>query len=271
MPELPEVETTCRGIRPHLENQTITAITIRQTQLRWPISPQFRKQAINAIIQSVSRRAKYLLIKTNQGTIIIHLGMSGSLRLTNSSEAPKKHDHVDIRLGHDLILRFHDPRRFGAVLWTRRDPLAHKLLKQLGPEPLDTDFNAELMRTRAHNRKQAIKTFLMNSQNVVGVGNIYTSEALFLAGIHPKTAAGRLSLQRWQSLICAVQEVLRKSIDQGGTTLRDFINSDGQPGYFAQSLRVYGRENQPCHICQRPIRRIVQTQRATYYCATCQH
>lgn len=270
MPELPEVETTCRGIRPHLQNQTIRAVTIRQPRLRWPISPQLRKQARDAVIETVNRRAKYVLIKTGHGTIIIHLGMSGSLRLTTSEEPPRKHDHIDIELANGRVLRFHDPRRFGAVLWTRQDPLTHQLLRQLGPEPLDPAFNAGDMRALAAHRKQAIKTFLMNSRNVVGVGNIYTNEALFLAGIHPKTAAGRLSLQRWTKLVKAIQEVLRKAIDQGGTTLRDFINSDGQPGYFAQSLQVYGRDSEPCPVCQKPIRRIIQTQRATYYCPHCQ-
>ena len=186
-------------------------------------------------------------------------------------EPIKKHDHVDIKLGNQQILRFHDPRRFGAVLWTRQDPLKHKLLSRLGPEPLHEDFNAATMHQLATDRKQAIKTFLMNSHHVVGVGNIYTSEALFMAGVNPKIAAGKLSLQRWEKLVEAVKVVLARAIDQGGTTLRDFINSDGQPGYFAQSLQVYGRDQQPCHVCQQPIRRIVQTQRATYYCTHCQH
>jgi formamidopyrimidine-DNA glycosylase len=271
MPELPEVETTCRGIRPHLFKQTIRQVIVRNRQLRWPVSNKLVTEARNTTINSVERRAKYLIIYTDSGSIIIHLGMSGSLRITHTDQAAEKHDHIDIILDNDKVLRFRDPRRFGSVFWTRNDPLLHKRLVDLGPEPFSKHFSSDYMHALAQGRKQSIKAFIMNSHIVVGVGNIYACEALFLAGINPNTAAGKLSAQRWQKLVDAIIQVLRQAIEQGGTTLRDFTGSDGQPGYFAQSLNVYGREHEPCLQCQGTIRRITQGQRSTFYCTKCQH
>ncbi len=270
MPELPEVETTRRGIEPYLLEQQISRIDIRNRHLRWPVSSRLQAEACSAHIHAVERRAKYLLIYTDRGCIIIHLGMSGSLRIVANGTDAGKHDHIDITLSNNRVLRFRDPRRFGAFLWTRNDPLAHKRLRALGPEPLHDDFDSSYMQRLARGRKQAIKTFIMDNHIVVGVGNIYACEALFLAGINPKTAAGKLSAARWQKLVTAIKTVLRNAIKQGGTTLRDFTGSDGQPGYFAQSLNVYGREGKACSHCQRPIRRITQGQRATFYCSKCQ-
>ena len=270
MPELPEVETTRRGIEPYLLDQQIRRIDIRNRQLRWPVSPRLQTDARKALIHAVGRRAKYLLINTDHGCIIIHLGMSGSLRIVDTDVPAGKHDHIDIVLSSNKVLRFRDPRRFGAVFWTRDNPLAHKRLIGLGPEPLQDDFNSAYMQDIARGRKQAIKPFIMNSNIVVGVGNIYACEALFQAGINPKTAAGKLSRTRWQKLVAAIKSVLDTAISQGGTTLRDFTGSDGQPGYFAQSLNVYGRQGEPCIQCQRPVRRISQAQRSTFYCSHCQ-
>jgi formamidopyrimidine-DNA glycosylase len=270
MPELPEVETTRRGIEPYLLDQQIRRIDIRNRQLRWPVSPRLQAEACKARIHSVGRRAKYLLINTDRGCIIIHLGMSGSLRMVDTGMAAEKHDHIDIVLSNDKVLRFRDPRRFGAFLWTRANPLLHKRLAGLGPEPLQDNFDSAYMLGIARGRKQAIKPFIMNSQIVVGVGNIYACESLFLAGINPKTAAGRLSPARWLKLVAAIKSVLNDAINQGGTTLRDFSGSDGQPGYFAQSLNVYGREGEACVRCQRPVRKITQAQRSTFYCSHCQ-
>jgi len=270
MPELPEVETTCRGIMPHLLKQRIKQIIVREPRLRWPVSTRLSKEARNTIVQSVTRRAKYLLIHTDQGCIIIHLGMSGSLRIVDSHTAEEKHDHIDLVLDNNKVLRFRDPRRFGAVFWTRKDPLTHKRLLGLGPEPLTDDFNHAYMKTQASGRQQAVKTFIMNSHIVVGVGNIYACEALFMAGIHPATPAGKLSLKRWDKLVNAIKSVLQTAITQGGTTLKDFTQSDGQPGYFAQSLQVYGREGEDCYQCRRPVLKMTQGQRSTFYCGHCQ-
>jgi len=269
MPELPEVETTCRGIRPRLLEQTIEAIVIRQPRLRWPI-PEEIQQAVGMSVETVQRRGKYILIGLSAGTIIIHLGMSGSLRLVGSELAPGKHDHVDIRLNKQLLLRLNDPRRFGAVLWWQ-DPIeAHPLLVNLGPEPLEDDFDEDYLWRLSRGRKQAVKTFIMNGHIVVGVGNIYASEALFRAGILPQRQAGRISRQRYQHLSQTIRQVLQEAIAQGGTTLQDFTNSDGQPGYFAQELLVYGRENQSCVSCTAAIKMKVITQRASFYCSRCQ-
>lgn len=270
MPELPEVETTCRGIEPHLLEQRIDQIKIREPRLRWPVSTRLKHDARHARILSVTRRAKYLLIQTDQGCIIIHLGMSGSLRIVSGDMPPEKHDHLDIALENQQVLRYRDPRRFGAVFWTRADPLHHQRLQGLGPEPLGEAFNPAYMKHLAGKRHVAIKSFIMNSHIVVGVGNIYACEALFMAGIHPATAAGKLSLQRWHKLVDAIKSVLQAAITCGGTTLKDFTQSNGQPGYFSQSLQVYGREGEACLHCRRPVRKITQGQRSTFYCSTCQ-
>ena len=269
MPELPEVETTCRGIRPHLLGQEIIALEVRQPKLRWPI-PLELGNAIGQTIHAVSRRGKYLLIETTAGTILIHLGMSGSLRLVADQQQAAKHDHVDIALGNGQILRLHDPRRFGAVLWWLGPIENHPLLCKLGPEPLEPGFDDEHLWRLSRGRKQAVKAFIMNGHIVVGVGNIYASESLFRAGILPQRQAGRISKQRYQWLSRVIREVLAEAIAQGGTTLQDFTNSDGQPGYFAQELLVYGREGESCVACATAIKMKVIGQRASFYCPKCQ-
>lgn len=268
MPELPEVETTRRGIEPHLRNQHIRQLLVRQRQLRWPI-PAAAKQAEGQRVLAVRRRAKFLLLDLEQGQLLIHLGMSGSLRVLPADTPPGKHDHVDLVLDSGQLLRFNDPRRFGAVLWSKR-PDSHKLLGHLGPEPLGPDFSGEQLWQQSRGRKQAIKTFIMDNKVVVGVGNIYAQEALFRAGIHPSRAAGRISRQRYQALAEAIRTVLGAAIEAGGTTLRDFTRADGQPGYFSQSLSVYGRGGEPCPTCGSEIRASRHGQRSTCYCPNCQ-
>ncbi len=270
MPELPEVETTRLGISPHISGKRVKHVIIRQAKLRWPISPGLKKALPGQKILSVTRRGKYLLLNATRGTVIIHLGMSGSLKLAVSSEAPKKHDHVDIIFNNNLILRLHDPRRFGAVLWTTKQSLKHPLLESLGPEPLDDEFNTDYLFQRSRKRKVAIKSFIMNSKIVVGVGNIYASEALFKSGIWPTKAAGEISKTRYQRLVNAIKEVLNAAIAEGGTTLRDFTNGEGKPGYFQQKLLVYGRAGEPCTVCNKIIKHSQQNQRATYFCSRCQ-
>jgi formamidopyrimidine-DNA glycosylase len=269
MPELPEVETTRRGIAPHIEGQRIHKITIRQPKLRWPIPRGLDKRLSGQIIHSVQRRGKYLLIETGDGSLILHLGMSGSLRIVDRETPARKHDHVDIALDNGKCLRFHDPRRFGALLWSRT-PFEHELISKLGPEPLSNDFSAEHLFTLSRGRKAAVKNFIMDSHVVVGVGNIYASEALFMAGIHPTRAAGRVSRARYEMLADAIKQVLSKAISEGGTTLRDFVREDGQPGYFAQSLNVYGRGGEPCRHCGTTIKKKIIGQRSSYYCPSCQ-
>ena len=270
MPELPEVETTRRGIEPHITGMRIKNVIVRQPKLRWPIPVELKKVLPGQKILSISRRGKYLLINAEHGTIIIHLGMSGSLKLVNSTHSLKKHDHVDIVFKNNQTLRLHDPRRFGAVLWTTKPPLKHPLLCSLGPEPLEAEFGTEYLYQRSRKRRVIIKTFIMDSKVVVGVGNIYASEALFRSGIRPTTAAGKISKIRYQRLVSAIKEVLKAAIAEGGTTLRDFTNGEGKPGYFKQKLLVYGRADGPCTVCNKPIKHSQQNQRATYYCSHCQ-
>ena len=270
MPELPEVETSRKGIEPHILNQRVTDVVIRQKQLRWPIPARLKSELPQQTINQVDRRGKYLLLKTDIGTVIIHLGMSGSLRITSPEIKPEKYDHIDIVFANNKILRLRDPRRFGAVLWTKQNPLQHKLLKQLGPEPLSDDFNAEYLYQQSRQRKVAIKLFIMNSQIVVGVGNIYANEALFMAGINPKRQANRISFERYQKLVSCIKKVLQAAIKQGGTSLRDFTQQDGKPGYFQQTLNIYGKASQPCPICGNVIKQIRQQQRSTFYCSHCQ-
>lgn len=270
MPELPEVETTRRGLEPFLSGQRIAAVHIHDPRLRWPVSPQVATAPCGQLIHSVSRRAKYLLIHLEHGTIIIHLGMSGSLRLASGNESPRTHDHVEFLLENGHVLRLHDPRRFGSVHFTEDDPLHHRLLSSLGVEPLSDAFTAPLLKSKAGSRKVAVKNLIMDAKIVVGVGNIYASESLFLAGIHPSRPAGRIALQRYEGLVAAIRKVLAKAITQGGTTLRDFVNGVGEPGYFAQSLQVYGRAQQPCTICGSPISSRIIAQRNTFFCAKCQ-
>ncbi len=269
MPELPEVETTCRGIRPYVVGCKVSSIVVRQPKLRWPI-PESLHELEGQKVLSVKRRAKYILLESAKGTAILHLGMSGSLRVIDVDLAPEKHDHIDIIFATGKAVRLHDPRRFGAVLWTREDPLQHKLLSHLGPEPLSDDFNAALLYQVSRSRKVAVKQFIMNAKVVVGVGNIYASESLFMAGISPKISAGRISLARYKTLANAIKIVLTRSIEQGGTTLRDFVQAEGKPGYFQQQLNVYGRAGEACTVCGTQIKQISQGQRSSFYCSNCQ-
>lgn len=270
MPELPEVETTRRGIGPAITGKTVTDVIVRHSRLRYGVPPALRRELPGQRVQAVERRGKYLLLRTAVGAVIVHLGMSGSLRLVTPATPPTTHDHVDIVFGRGVCLRLRDPRRFGAVLWTRDDPARHALLAGLGPEPLEEGFSGAYLYERARGRRQAVKLFLMDSRIVVGVGNIYANEALFLAGIRPQTPAGRISRVRFDGLAAAVRQVLAEAIAAGGTTLRDFTQGDGQPGYFQQSLRVYGRNDEPCLRCGKLIRLLRLGQRATYYCPQCQ-
>lgn len=270
MPELPEVETTRRGIEPYLLDQSVTKLTIHQWQLRWAI-PKAIKQIKDQPIKAVDRRGKYILIKTEVGQAIVHLGMSGSLRIcTDNVEPLRKHDHVEMQLSNGALMRLHDPRRFGCLLWQASDEPMHSLLAKLGPEPLESDFDAAHLIQATRKRKVPIKNLIMNSHIVVGVGNIYASEALFMAGIRPARAAGRVTYAECGKLVDAIKIILQKSINQGGTTLRDFVNSDGQPGYFKQSLFVYGREGEDCQQCGSVIKQQVLGQRSTFYCGKCQ-
>jgi formamidopyrimidine-DNA glycosylase len=269
MPELPEVETSRRGIAPWVENQTVESVIVRDRRLRWPVAADIDRKLPGAAIERLSRRAKYLLFETAGGTLLMHLGMSGSVRIIEADEPAMKHDHVDIRFGSGKALRFRDPRRFGSLLWAER-PFEHALLRDLGPEPLSADFDGDYLWRRARGRKLSIKPFIMNAGIVVGVGNIYASEALFGAGIHPKRAAGRIAAARMSTLADAIKSVLERAIEAGGTTLRDFHGGDGEPGYFRQQLDVYERQGQPCRNCATPISAVVLGQRSTYYCKHCQ-
>jgi len=269
MPELPEVETTLRGIAPHLQGRRIAEVVVRNAALRWPV-PESVAQAEGQRVLDSRRRAKYLLVELERGGLLMHLGMSGSLRVCDADDAPRTHDHVDLVLDSGRCIRFNDPRRFGALLWCDRDPEAHVLLRNLGPEPLSDAFSGEHLWRLARGRRGAVKNFIMDGHIVVGVGNIYASEALFMSGIHPARPAGRISLARYRALAAAIRDVLAHAIRRGGTTLRDFVNSEGNPGYFAQELLAYEREGQPCFQCQTPIRRKVIGQRSSYYCPSCQ-
>jgi formamidopyrimidine-DNA glycosylase len=270
MPELPEVETTRRGITPYIEGQTVKRVIIRQPRLRWPV-PENLEQILKGLrIQAVSRRAKYLLLATDAGTLLLHLGMSGSLRIISDGQTAGKHDHIDFIFADEIILRFNDPRRFGAALWTTEPAEQHPLLKDLGPEPLLEDFSGDLLYDLSRNKKTPIKSFIMDSHIVVGVGNIYANEALFMAGIHPARQAGKISLSRYQKLAGCIQVILRQAIEQGGTTLRDFVNEAGKPGYFQQQLNVYGRVGLPCTRCQQILKEIRLANRSTVFCSDCQ-
>lgn len=270
MPELPEVETTCNGIRPHIQHKTITNVIVREAQLRWLIPADFADIISGLTINDVTRRGKYCLLNTATGSIILHLGMSGNLRIVNVNTPVTRHDHVDFIFNDETVLRFNDPRKFGAVLWAQGEVLEHKLLKNLGIEPLESDFDGHYLYQRANKRRKAIKTFIMDGNIVVGVGNIYASESLFIAGILPTRAAGNVTLAEYEKLSAAIQNVLQRAIEQGGTTLKDFVNEQGKAGYFSQSLRVYGRAGQACYQCQKPVEKITLAQRASYFCAGCQ-
>lgn len=268
MPELPEVETTCRGIASHLIDQVVVAAPVHERRLRWPV-PSLRA-LVGQSVKHVERRAKYILIGFGSGTLIVHLGMSGSLRIVASSSPRRPHDHVELKLANGNSLRLHDPRRFGSVLWTAGDPLRHPRLRDLGPEPLSDDFNGDYLLRASRGRRTPIKALLMDGRIVVGVGNIYASEALFLAGIHPRRAAGRVAAPRLARLVESTKAVLSAAITRGGTTLRDFVNESGEPGYFAQELLVYGRAGEPCRTCGRTLKTQLIGQRASAYCPQCQ-
>ncbi|MCL1079600.1 bifunctional DNA-formamidopyrimidine glycosylase/DNA-(apurinic or apyrimidinic site) lyase [Parashewanella spongiae] len=269
MPELPEVEVTRQGIAPHLINQTPVELIIRNRSLRWPI-PDVAQNIIGQKIRAVYRRAKYLLVETQAGTTIIHLGMSGSLRVLPVNTPIEKHDHVDLVLDNKKLLRFNDPRRFGAWLWYELPMENHPLFSKLGPEPLTDSFNVEQFSTALIGKTKAIKLCLMDNHMVVGVGNIYANEALFKAKINPSAAAGQVDHARLGELVSAVKDILAKAITQGGTTLKDFTNAEGKPGYFAQKLHVYGRGNQTCDVCGHLLSEIKLGQRTTVFCGICQ-
>jgi formamidopyrimidine-DNA glycosylase len=270
MPELPEVETTLRGIEPFVLQQKIIDVCIRHYGLRWPIQSDIATVLTGQTVKKAERRGKYLLLSTEKGTLIIHLGMSGSIRILTIETTPKKHDHVDVVFANQARLRFTDPRRFGAFLWTSESIETHPLLKHLGPEPLSDDFTGEYLWKLARKRKVPIKSFIMDSKVVVGVGNIYANEALFEAGIAPKKAAGKIALHHYVALAHAIKKILQAAIQQGGTTLKDFVSSDGSKGYFKVHLQVYGRGGKPCLVCKTALKEIRLGQRSTVYCPRCQ-
>jgi len=270
MPELPEVETTRRGIAAHLTGDRVARVLVREPRLRWPVSRSLARELRGQRIEQIRRRAKYLVLDTAAGAAIVHLGMSGSLRIVTPETPLRAHDHVDFYFESGHVLRFNDPRRFGTLLWTRGDPLRHRLLADLGPEPLDDAFDGAYLHATSRGRHAAIKTFLMDGHIVVGVGNIYANEALHLAGIRPTREAGRVARSSYDALAGSVKQVLNQAIERGGTTLRDFLRVDGEPGYFQLELLAYEREGMPCKRCGTKIRRVVIGQRSSYYCPRCQ-
>ena len=270
MPELPEVETTRQGIMPHVLQQTIDSIIIRAPKLRWPIPKSISKHLPGQTVRSVERRAKYLLLNFDTGTLIMHLGMSGRLRALSEKTPHEKHDHVDIGFTNGSWLRYTDPRRFGSILWTTEPANEHKLLKDLGPEPFDSVFTGKYLLEQATNKKVAVKKFIMDASVVVGVGDIYASEALFAAKIDPRKAAQKITLQQYNELVKHIRRILKAAIAQGGTTLKDFLNSEGKPGYFSQKLKVYGRDGEACFVCSNTIQALNIGQRNTFFCSNCQ-
>lgn len=270
MPELPEVETTRRGLEPHLVGKRITRVIVRDPRLRWPVAPDFADQLTGQRIARLRRRAKYLLIDLDRGTVILHLGMSGSLRVVTGAEPVGKHDHLDVEVGGTHALRLTDPRRFGSVHYVADDLDGHPLLKDLGPEPLSEAFDAEALHAATRGRRASIKETIMNAHIVVGVGNIYASEALFRAGIDPRAHAGKISRRRCDALVAAIKQTLRDALEAGGSSLRDWHHADGSLGYFQQQYFAYGRAGEPCRRCSATIRTLRQGQRATYFCPGCQ-
>ncbi len=270
MPELPEVETTLRGIDPHIRQRSIVELVLRVDKLRYPLDKALCQILPGQLILSVSRRAKYLLIKCSYGTLILHLGMTGVLRILAADATEQKHDHIDLILNDGMMLRFTDPRRFGVFLYTQEQAEEHPLLKKLGPEPLAAEFDGAYLYRLSRNKLLAVKPFIMDQTVVVGVGNIYANEALFRAGIDPRRSAGNISAKRYTALAEMIKEVLAEAIDAGGTTISDFRQSDGKPGYFARELKVYGRSGQDCPVCSTPISGLRLGQRSTYYCPRCQ-
>lgn len=269
MPELPEVEVTRMGIEPHIKHQRVSKVVVRNHRLRWPI-PAAICELNGHTVDRVERRAKYLLLKSAVGTAILHLGMSGKLCIVPRDTPLQKHDHVDIEFANGMTLRFNDPRRFGALLWQPGDDQPHPVLNHLGPEPFDTVFNPDYLYQRSRGKKSSVKQFIMDNKIVVGVGNIYASEALFKAGIDPKRAAGNVAAKRYQVLVPIIIETLHRAIEQGGTTLKDFAQADGKPGYFAQQLLVYGRKGLPCVNCGEALSEIRLGQRSSVFCKHCQ-
>jgi formamidopyrimidine-DNA glycosylase len=270
MPELPEVETTLRGVAPHVVGRRIERMVVYDARLRWPVPRTLPQRLQGRTIDAVERRSKYLLFRLGGDTLIVHLGMTGSLRLYRTPPPRRTHDHVDLVLDGGTLLRYHDPRRFGAVLWHPASAKPHALLADLGPEPFDPAFDADYLHQATRGRRAAIKTTLMDNRVVVGVGNIYASESLFRAGIRPSTPAGRLSKPRIARLVDAVREVLASAIERGGTTLRDYVDSRGEPGRFQFATAVYDREGLPCRACGTTIRAMRLGQRSSYYCPRCQ-
>jgi formamidopyrimidine-DNA glycosylase len=268
MPELPEVETTRRGIQPYLVDRVISRIVIRDRRLRWPVQQDVHR-ACGQVVSGVHRRAKYIIIETGTGALLLHLGMSGSVRVLLEPAEPGKHDHLDI-VTAEATLRYCDPRRFGSLNWCDLPAESHPLLRHLGPEPLSDDFSGRHLYAQSRGRRSAVKSFIMDGRVVVGVGNIYASEALFMAGIHPSRPAGRVSAARYEALAMAIRDVLARAVRRGGTTLRDFSGTGGRPGYFAQELLVYDRDGRPCLQCGRSILKRVIGQRSSFYCPACQ-
>ncbi|HTC45371.1 MAG TPA: bifunctional DNA-formamidopyrimidine glycosylase/DNA-(apurinic or apyrimidinic site) lyase [Steroidobacteraceae bacterium] len=270
MPELPEVETTRRGLEPHLAGQTILRLTVHDHRLRWPVDARLPQTLAGQHVKSVERRAKYLLLRLTHGTVLWHLGMSGSLRIVPSDLPVDLHDHIDLILTSGHTVRFNDPRRFGSVIYVTGDPQAHPLLAKLAPEPFDPAFDAQYLWRISRRRRVSVKQLIMNGQVVTGVGNIYASEVLFRAGIRPRRQSRSLQRDETMRLVAAIRKVLKQAIRVGGTTLRDYVNPQGNPGYFRQKLFVYERAAEPCRNCGTLIRSFTQGQRSTYYCPTCQ-
>ena len=270
MPELPEVESTRRGLERDVAGCTIAAVVVRDRRLRWPVPVELPRNLTGRTIRDIRRRAKYLLIGVGSGTVLVHLGMSGSLRLLDAHTMPRPHDHIDVILDDGRCVRYHDPRRFGCWLWTDSDPARHRLIAHLGPEPLEPAFNGAWLHGRLRGRTATIKNLLMDSRIVAGVGNIYANEALFIAGIDPRRDGGRIARRRIDRLVCAVKQVLRVAVEAGGTTLRDYTRTDGAMGEFASRLNAYGRDGEPCPRCAAPIAKTILAQRGTWFCRRCQ-
>lgn len=270
MPELPEVETTRRGILHAVEGHRVLRVSVHNPQLRWPVPTELPAQLQEQTIHAITRRGKYLLLHADTGTALVHLGMSGSLRLCSPDTPRRPHDHVELLMSSGWMLRLHDPRRFGCFLWITTAPEQHPLLATLGPEPLESNFDGDWLLQHARKRTAPVKCYLMDSHVVVGVGNIYANEALFRAGIHPLRAAGRISTARYDLLATEIKAILAYAIEKGGTTLRDFVNSQGEPGYFQLELDAYGRAGQPCHRCHTPMKEVRLSGRSTVFCPRCQ-
>jgi len=270
MPELPEVETTRRGVAPHVERQKVTAVRIYDRRLRWPVPRDLPRRLIGRTVDRVDRRSKYLLFRLGDDTLIVHMGMTGSLRIFTAVPPREPHDHIDLEFGNGVVLRYRDPRRFGAMLWSPGSSTPHRLLAGLGVEPFAPEFTGEYLHRATRNRRAAVKLALMDSHLVVGVGNIYANESLFRAGIRPSRAAGRVSRAEYARLVDSVRDTLNEAIAKGGSTLRDYVDSSGEPGYFQLDYNVYGREREPCRVCGAPIRSLRLGGRATSYCPRCQ-